>query len=78
MSDKSPELSIDHEVRIRLLEKIATETKDTLKEFRSDLKDLRSEFRSELRSQFHWAIGMNFTIILTILIPVILHFAKLL
>ena len=70
MNNKSPELGIDHEVRIRVLEKIADDIHNTMKE-------MRSEFISEMKHQFYWSIGMNFTIILTILVPVTLHIAKL-
>lgn len=70
MNSKSPELFIDHEVRIRMLESIFSDV-------RNEMKEMRIEFRSELKSQFHWSVGMNFTIVLAILVPIILHLAKL-
>ena len=60
------ETIIDHEVRVRVLEKIAANI-----DSRFDKLDLK------LDSNFKWTVGIFFTIFLSIIIPVILHVAKL-
>ncbi len=60
---------IDHEVRIRLLEKIAEGI-----DKRFDKLELKMD------SQFHWVLGTIFTLIITIITlfgGIILHMAKL-
>jgi hypothetical protein len=63
------ETHIDHEVRIRLLEKIA------------EAIDKRfDKLEAKMDSQFHWVLGTIFTLIITIITlfgGIILHLAKL-
>lgn len=52
--------NIDHEVRIRLLEEIAKDTKDALKEMRKTLEE-------KIDSHFKWTLGSMFLLIITVL-----------
>jgi len=62
--NNSDQLYINHEVRLQMLEEIAKETKETLK-----------EVKQEIHSNFKWIIAI---ILGSVLLPVILHGAKLL
>ncbi len=65
----SNEAQIDHEVRIRLLEKIA-----------EGIDKRFDKLESKMDSQFHWVLGTIFTLIITIITlfgGIILHMAKL-
>jgi hypothetical protein len=53
---KSEESYIEHEVRIRVMEGVHKDIKDTLATIKQDMK-----------SQFHWTITMIFTILLAII-----------
>lgn len=54
------ETHIDHEVRIRILENIASETKETLKEMRKHLED-------KIDSHFKWTLGTMLLLIITVI-----------
>ena len=63
------ETIIDHEVRIRLLEKIA-----------EGIDRRFDKFEAKMDSQFHWILGIIMTLIVTIITlfgGIILHLAKL-
>ncbi len=60
---------IDHEVRVRLLEKIA-----------EGIDRRFDKLESKMDSQFHWVLGTLFTLIITIITlfgGIILYMAKL-
>lgn len=58
---------IDHEVRIRMLENLAIETKKDMTEIRQEIK----EFRKDLHSQFKWIMGSIGGFFSSILIAII-------
>jgi hypothetical protein len=67
--NKSEENYIDHEVRVILLEKIA-----------SNIESRFDKIDDEIRSQFHWVMGTilaQIALIITLFGGIILHLAKL-
>ncbi len=69
MTKEHIEIAIYHEVRIRLLEKIA-----------EGIDKKFDKFEQKMDTQFHWVLGSMVTLILTIITMfggVILHLAKI-
>lgn len=72
----SQEQIIDHEVRIRLLEKAITDIANNFTKVDGKFDKLEAK----MDSQFHWVLGTIFTLIITVITlfgGIILHLAKL-
>lgn len=63
--------TIDHEVRIRMLEKNTQEVTKSLKEISTEFREQFTELRKEIKSQFHWTLGMAFGLIGIVILPVV-------
>jgi hypothetical protein len=59
--------TIEHEVRLRLLEDRHNDIKETFKDIKNELKELRTE----MKSQFRWTIMLVFTFLAAVVLPVI-------
>lgn len=64
---------IDHEVRIRVLQEIASDTKSVLKSLEDKLDSYQLHVETKMDNQFKWIIAT----ILTLFGGIILHMAKL-
>ena len=76
MTTKIEETTMDHEVRIRLLEKIA----ESIDKRFEQIDQKFNKLDAKMDSQFHWGLGSIFTMIFTTITlfgGIILHLAKL-
>ena len=77
---KAQELNIDHEVRIRILEDIASKIDHKLHKMEQNIDAKFMHLDSKMDTQFHWVLGTILTLIATIITVfggIILHMAKL-
>lgn len=86
--NSAQEIHVDQEVRIRLLEEISKDNKNSIIRFENELKEIRKDLhneigslKKEMNSQFRWTIGTIFSLFgtacLSFIISIVLHIMKL-
>jgi hypothetical protein len=58
---------IENEVRVRLLQEIAKDTKDTLKEMRIEIRETKKHLEDKIDSHFKWTLGTILLLIITVI-----------